>query len=188
LSNKDSIIGGISGRYASALYELCTDMGETETNKIVSDMAALGLLIDSSADMQKLLKSPVISAEEQQAATSAIMSAVGLSALSANFVGLIVRKRRSMFLPSIIKQFAALVSESRNELVAQVIAATELSDAQIQEIKTVLSKALGKDIIVEAEIDDTLLGGLIVKAGSRMVDGSVKTKLNSLKQAMSEVG
>jgi F-type H+-transporting ATPase subunit delta len=188
LSNKDDILGGIAGRYASALYELCSELGEADTNQIVSDMVVLGALIENNPDMLKLIKSPVISAEEQQAAIFGVMNAINFSKLTVNFVGLVVRKRRAMFLPIIIQQFAAVISESRNELVAEVISASALTEAQINEIKTVLSKSLGKDIIVKSEIDDTLLGGLIVKAGSRMVDGSIKTKLNSLKQAMSEAG
>ena len=145
-------------------------------------------MLSGSEDLQKLVNSPLVSSEEQSAALDAVLAKVGSGQIIRNFIALVVRKRRAMALADMVIQFEYLMADARNEVVAQITSAKPLIDTQIQEIKDELAKVLGKTIRIEAEVDPSLLGGLIVKAGSRMVDGSLKTKLNSLKQAMSEAG
>ncbi len=188
MSKQSSKSSGIAGRYASALFELVEELGKKEAAHITSDMTSLGQLLDASDDLVKLVRSPLISAAEQEAAMLAVLDKVGASTLSKNFIGLVIRKRRAFFIGDIIRQFSALMANARNEMVAEVASASPLSDKQIKEIADMLSKRLGKTVLVKATIDEDLLGGLIVKAGSRMVDGSLKTKLNSLKLAMNEAG
>lgn len=186
MSKQSGILSGIAGRYAAALFELVEEIGEKDGKQITTDMATVGQLLAGSADLVKLVRSPVISSDEQESAMFAVLDKLGASALSKNFIGLVIRKRRAFFLGEIINQFAALVADARNEMVAEVASANPLSDKQVKEIADMLSKRLGKTVLVQTTVDESLLGGLIVKAGSRMVDGSLKTKLNSLKLAMNE--
>ncbi len=188
MSDLGGLVHGIAGRYASALFELTQELSEKDRDALVSDMQNLASMLTESADLLKLVRSPVISAEEQESALLAVLDRVGAHAMTHNFAGLIVRKRRAMFFPDIIRQFAALISASRDEMVAHVVSASALTDAQLNEIREVLSKSFDKTVVVESAIDASLIGGLVVKAGSRMIDGSIKTKLTSLQQAMSEAG
>ncbi len=188
MSKQSGILSGIAGRYAAALFELVEELGEKDGAQITADMTSLAQLLGASDDLMKLVRSPVISAAEQEAAMHAVLDKLGAATLSKNFIGLVIRKRRAFFIGEIIRQFSALVADARNEMVAAVASASPLSDKQIKEIADMLSTRLGKAVLVEATVDESLLGGLIVKAGSRMVDGSLKTKLNSLKLAMNEAG
>ncbi len=188
LSELSGLVHGIAGRYASALFELTQELSDQDRQILAADMQTFSQMLDASSDLQKLVKSPIIGAEQQEAALLAVLDRAGFHALSRNFAGLVVRKRRAMFMADIIKQFAALMAASRGETIAQVATAVELTEAQIDEIRTVLSQSLDKAVIVEASVDPSLIAGMVVKAGSRMIDGSIKTKLNSLQQAMSEAG
>ena len=149
-------------------------------------MAALKLLIAGSDDLQKLLKSPVISADEQAGALAAVLEKAGAHPLVKNFAVLVVNKRRAFALDDMAAQYGALVAGARDEVVARVSSARDLSAAQIDALKAELEKAVGKNVIVENETDAGLLGGMVVKLGSRMIDGSLRTKLNSLKTALNE--
>ncbi len=188
MSETSGLVHGIAGRYASALFELTQELSDHDRASLVADMQALSQMLAASADLVKLVRSPIISADQQEAALLAVLDRAGMHTMSRNFVGLIVRKRRAMFLADIIRQFEALMSASRGEMVAHISSAMALSQAQLDEIRSVLSKSFDKTVVVEASVDETLIGGMVVKAGSRMIDGSIKTKLNSLQQAMSEAG
>lgn len=188
LSDNGGITGGVAGRYAAALFELAQELPDADRASLASDVASFGEMLSGSEDLQKLVNSPLVSSEEQSAALDAVLAKVGSGQIIRNFIALVVRKRRAMALADMVIQFEYLMADARNEVVAQITSAKPLIDTQIQEIKDELAKVLGKTIRIEAEVDPSLLGGLIVKAGSRMVDGSLKTKLNSLKQAMSEAG
>lgn len=188
VASKSGILTGIAGRYAAALFELAQEVGGQDADQIAADVASVGQLLNASEDLQKLVRSPVISAAEQEAAMFAILDKLGANALTKNFIGVVIRKRRAYYLGEIIRQFAALNAAALNEMVAEVISAHPLSDAQVKEIADMLSQRFSKTVVVDAKTDETLLGGLVVKAGSRMVDGSLKTKLNSLKLAMNEAG
>jgi len=178
----------LRGRYAAALFELAQELPEADRASLAGDVSSFGVMLNGSEDLQKLVDSPLVSSEEQSAALDAVLAKAGSGTIMRNFIALVVKKRRAMALAAMVVQFEYLMSDARNEMVAQISSAKPLPDAQIQEIKDELAKVLGKTIRIEAEVDPSLLGGLIVKAGSRMVDGSLRTKLNSLKQAMSEAG
>ena len=184
--NDDQGIKGVAGRYAVALFELSQDLPQSESDAIAADMAALTALVKDSEDLAKLLKSPVINAEEQAAALAAVLDKAGAHQLVKNFANLVISKRRAAAFPDMAKQYGVLVAGARDEVVARVTVAQPLSDAQTEALKAELNKAMGKNIVIETETDADLLGGMIVKLGSRMIDGSLRTKLNSLKTALSQ--
>ena len=184
MSAEKSVIGGLAGRYAVALFELTQDLPEAEQGTVQENVAGLKAMIDDSADLQKLLKSPLISAEEQEAALDAVLAKAGAHQLVKNFAALVVAKRRGFALADMAAQFGVLVAGARDEMTAYVTAAQELSADQIDALKAELTKAFDKNVVVESQTDAALLGGMIVKVGSRMIDGSLKTKLNSLKTAL----
>ena len=184
LSADESVIGGLAGRYAVALFELTQDLPEADQATVHGDVAALKAMITDSDDLQKLIKSPVISADEQAAALAAVLDKAGAHQLVKNFVSLVVAERRAFALVDMAGQYGALVAGARDEMIAHVTAAQDLSAEQIDALKNELNKAFGKNVIVEADTDASLLGGMIVKVGSQMIDGSLKTKLNSLKTTL----
>jgi F-type H+-transporting ATPase subunit delta len=184
LSADKSVIGGLAGRYGVALYELTQELPEADQAQVQSDVAALKTMIDDSADLQKLIKSPLINAAEQAGALDAVLEKAGAHQLVRNFAALVVAKRRAFALADMATQFSILAADARDEMRAYVTAAQELSAAQIDALKDELTKAFEKNVIVESQIDAALLGGMIVKVGSRMIDGSLKTKLNSLKASL----
>ena len=186
MSADESVIGGLAGRYAVALFELAQELSADDQSQLADNMAALKLLIAGSDDLQKLLKSPVISADEQAGALAAVLEKAGAHPLVKNFAVLVVNKRRAFALDDMAAQYGALVAGARDEVVARVSSARDLSAAQIVALKAELEKAVGKNVIVENETDAGLLGGMVVKLGSRMIDGSLRTKLNSLKTALNE--
>jgi len=186
LSAEESVIGGLAGRYAVALFELAQELDDAAQATIADNMAGLKVLIDGSDDLQKLLKSPVINAEEQAAALAAVLDKAGAHQLVKNFAALVVDKRRAFAFADMAVQYGALVAGARDEVVARVTSARALSDGQIDKVKAELEKAVGKNVIIENETDAALLGGMVVKLGSRMIDGSLKTKLNSLKTALNQ--
>ena len=186
MSADESVIGGLAGRYAVALFELAQELSADDQSQLADNMAALKVLIAGSDDLQKLLKSPVISADEQAGALAAVLEKAGAHTLVKNFAVLVVNKRRAFALGDMAAQYGALDAGARDEVVARVASARDLSAAQIDALKAELEKAVGKNVIVENETDSALLGGMVVKLGSRMIDGSLRTKLNSLKTALNE--
>lgn len=188
MSAQESIISGIAGRYASALFELSQESSKTEQRAISQSIAKLDKLFTTGDRFARLLASPVVSADEQIKAMSAIMKKAGIGGTVANFASLVVNNRRAFVLQSICKAFMALEAKARGEITAEVVSAEKLSPTHEKALKTQLKKKFGKDIRIDAQIDASILGGLIVKVGSQMIDGSLRHKLNSLKQAMNEAG
>ena len=186
LSADESMIGGLAGRYAVAMFELAQDLAADEQSRLADNMAALKTLIDGSDDLQKLLKSPVINAEEQGAALAAVLDKAGAHQLVKNFAALVVTKRRAFALGDMAVQYGTLIAGSRDEVIARVTSARDLSATQIDAVKAELEKAVGKNVVVENDTDAALLGGMVVKLGSRMIDGSLRTKLNSMKAALNQ--
>jgi len=174
----------MAGRYATALFELAE--GANGLDAAASDLATVSALIKESDDLRRLVTSPVFGIDEQARAFAAILERAGIKGLVANFINLVIRNRRLFALPDMIAGFDALMAVKRGELTADVSSAHALSDAQIQSLKASLKTATGRDVQINAHVDNTLLGGLVVKVGSRMIDSSLKTKLNSLKLAMKE--
>ncbi|TCT01036.1 F0F1 ATP synthase subunit delta [Aquabacter spiritensis] len=181
----ETIVSGMAGRYATALFELADEAGSIDAVK--ADLDQLVALIGESADFARLVKSPVFSAEEQERAVTAVLGALGIAGLSANFVKLVAQNRRLFALPGMIKGYAALVAAQRGEVTAEVTVAEPIGDAHLATLKAALAEQTGKDVGLDVIVDPSILGGLIVKLGSRMVDASLKTKLNSIRHAMKEV-
>ncbi len=186
VSGKDPIIAGMPGRYATALFELAEEAGELKS--AAEDLNAFAKALHESDDLERLVSSPVFTAEQQQGAIAAIVKKAGYSGLVANFFALVARNRRLFAVGDMIKAFNLLLARHKGEVDAEVTSATELSKAQIKSLKSTLKSAVGQDVELHTHVDPSLLGGLVVKIGSRMIDSSLKTKLNNLETTMKEVG
>ena len=181
----DTIVSGMAGRYATALFELADEAGAIDSVK--ADLDRLSALIAESADLARLVKSPVFTADVQLSAITAILEKAEIGGLAGNFVKLVAQNRRLFALPRMISDYAALVAAQRGETTAEVTVAAPLSDDHYATLKSALAAQTGKDVHLDVTVDPSILGGLIVKLGSRMVDASLKTKLNSIRHAMKEV-
>ncbi len=186
MAGKNGIVSGMAGRYARALFELAL-----ETNAVAQvqdDLKAFDALVASSPDLTRLVRSPVFSSDEQARALSAVLDRAGIKGLAANFLKVIASNRRLFAVREMIRGFNALVAAHKGEVTAQVTVAETLSDARLGEIKDALKAVTAKDVQIDVTVDPAIIGGLVVKLGSRMVDASLRTKLNSIKHAMKEVG
>lgn len=179
-------ISGVAERYASSLYELARE--ENTVDAVERDLDAFDRLIAESADLKRLVVSPVFSAEEQTKAITAIVERAGLTGLVANFLKVVARNRRLFVLPGIIRAYRAIVARERGEVSAEVTTAYALSAEQEKDLRAALKNVTGKDVALKVAVDPSILGGLIVKIGSRQIDTSLRTKLSSLKLALKEVG
>jgi F-type H+-transporting ATPase subunit delta len=173
---------GLAGRYANALFELAQD--QKAVDAVSADLASLRRAMETSPDLTRLVRSPVFSAADHAKALKAILDKMGANTLTSKFVLLLAQKRRLFVLTQIMAAYEHLVAKSRGETEAEVTAARALSDAEITELKSALKSGLGKEPRLHSKIDPTLLGGLIVKVGSRMIDSSLRTKLDGLRAAM----
>jgi F-type H+-transporting ATPase subunit delta len=178
-------VSGMAGRYATALFELSLE--SKAVDQVQSDLAAFDALIASSPDLARLVRSPVFSADEQGKALGALLDKGGVTGIAANFLRVITANRRLFAVSEIIRGFNALVARHRGEVTAEVTVADKLSDARMDEIRAALKQITGKDVRIDVTVDPSIIGGLKVKVGSRMVDASLRTKLNSIKHAMKEV-
>ena len=177
--------GGLAERYALALYELA-DEAKT-LDQVADDLRGLRALVAESADLRRLIRSPVLARLDQAKAVAALAERAGLQSLTRNFLGLLARNRRLFALPEMINHFLATLAARRGEVTAEVVAAQDLTPAQRDRIGEQLRKAVGKKVAIELRVDPSLLGGLVVKLGSRMVDASLKSKLHRLEMAMKGV-
>jgi len=177
---------GVAGRYATALFELALEEKAVET--VERDLNRFASALDAVEDLRRLVRSPVFTADEQERAIAATLEKMEIQGLTANFLKLIARNRRLFAAPDMIKAFRALLARHRGQASAEVTSALSLTEGQLRALQTALKAALHKDVQLDQKVDATLLGGLVVKVGSRMVDSSLRTKLNSLKQTMKEVG
>jgi F-type H+-transporting ATPase subunit delta len=182
----NQIISGVAGRYANALFDLATE--EKAVPATSAGLAGFQSLIDESTDLQRLMQSPVFKTEDQMTALDALAAKTKLSGLALNFVRLMCAKRRLPALSDAIRGFQALVAEAKGEVVAEVTSAEKLTVAQLKDLQAALKAKLGRDVKLETQIDQSLLGGLIVKVGTTMIDDSLKTKLQNLKVAMKGTG
>lgn len=185
MAGEDPIISGMAGRYATALFELARDNKAVDAVK--KDLDQFDALVNGSADLNRLVRSPVFGADEQLKALSAILAKAGITGLAANFLRVITTNRRLFAVRDMIRAYRALVARHKGEVTAQVTVAEKLNDKNLDALKSALKSVTGgKDIDLEVEVDPAIIGGLIVKVGSRMVDSSLRTKLNSIKFAMKE--
>ena len=180
------MMASMAGRYAAALFELAKDQGQLE--RVERDLGSFQEMLDASADLRRLVRSPVITAEEQEKALAVILDRGGIGGLTANFVRLIARNRRLFAVADMLKDFRALLARERGEVSAEVTSAHPLSHEQMQLLSDTLRTSIGKNVRMDTRVDRGLLGGLIVKIGSRMIDSSLRTKLNNLKVAMKGIG
>jgi len=180
-------VSGVAGRYASALFELARD--DRQTEEVADALARFDALIDESEDLQRLVRSPIFSAPEQLKALTAILERLGVTGIAANFIKLVAAKRRLFAVRDMIRDYGLLNDRLRGVAHAEVTSAAPLSDANVAALKETLRAASGgKDVRLTAKVDPAIIGGLVVKLGSRMVDGSLKTKLNAIRIRMKEVG
>ena len=175
----------MAGRYATALFELALETNAIDAVK--GDLEAFDALITQSADLARLVRSPVFSSEQQVRALGAVLDLASLRGLSAQFLLTVASNRRLFAVRDIIKAYGTLVARHRGEVTAQVTLAHEPGERHLAAIKEALNAVTGKDVVIDVTVDPALIGGLMVKLGSRMVDSSLRTKLNMMKHAMKEV-
>jgi len=181
-----AIASGVSGRYATALFELAKEQGALDA--VESDLSSLSDALDASDDLRAMISSPIYSRGEQGRAIAAVAGQMGLGRLVGNVLGLMAAKGRLYVAPGLIRDFTALLAAERGEIAAEVASAVPLSDAQTDALKEKIRAAVGKDVSLTVNVDESLLGGLVVKVGSRMIDTSIRSKLASLQTVMKEVG
>ena len=174
----------MAGRYATALFDLAAETNAIDAVK--ADLERFDTLIAASADLARLVRSPVFSAEEQGSALGAVLDRAGIGGLAAKFLKLITANRRLFAVRDMIKGFRALVAQAKGEATAEVTVAEKLKDEHVEALRAALKSVSGKDVDLDIKIDPAIIGGLMVKLGSRMVDSSLRTKLNAIRHAMKE--
>jgi len=186
VSEPTSISTGIAARYATAVFELARE-GKAMKG-LEADVTALETALAESDDLNTLISSPVYSREEQQAAIGAIAAKMGLSDTVASTLGLMAGKRRLFVLPQLVTQLAERIAEEKGEVAADVTSAKAMTKAQQDKLAKTLKASVGKDVKINLTVDESLIGGLVVKVGSKMIDTSIASKLANLQNAMKEVG
>jgi F-type H+-transporting ATPase subunit delta len=176
------MMASVAGRYAAALFELAAESNAGP--QVEADLESFQQLLDESADLTRLVRSPVFAAEDQVKALGAVLAKVGIGGLAANFLQLLARNRRLFVVGDVIRAYRALSARARGEVTAEVVSALPLNDAQVEELKNTLKASVGKDVRLAAKVDPSLLGGLVVKIGSRMIDSSLRTKLANMRVAL----
>ena len=182
VENSGGIQASLAGRYATALFELARD--ERQLEAVGASLASLRQALRDSEDLRELTTSPLITREEALGAVGAAAGAMQLDPITTNFLGVVAQNRRLSALPQIIRAFNLLAANHRGETTAEVVSAHPLNDDQVAALKANLKSRLGRDVAVDLAVDPAILGGLVVKVGSQMIDGSIRTKLNSLALAM----
>jgi F-type H+-transporting ATPase subunit delta len=173
---------GLAGRYAAALFELAEDQGALDA--VAGDLHALRDMIEDSADLERLIRSPVLSREEQGRALAALGERAGFNQLTRRFLGVLAHKRRLFALPEMVEAYDAMLAAHKGEVGAEVVSAVPLSAAQLESVRQHLSAAVGQSVTLSTAVDPNLLGGLVVRLGSRMIDASIRTKLRQLELAL----
>ena len=172
----------MAGRYALALFELARD-GDV-LDAVAADLASFATMLDESADLRRLIRSPVLSREDQGKALAALAARAGFGELTTKFLGLVAEHRRLFALPEVIEAYRAMLAEHKGEVAAELVSAVPLQEEQVATLEKQLSGAVGKQVMLAARVDPGLLGGLVVRVGSRMLDASLRTKLRQLELAM----
>jgi F-type H+-transporting ATPase subunit delta len=186
VAGESGIVSGMAGRYATALFELA--LAENALDAVKADLDRFDALLAESADLARLVRSPVFGAEEQTKALAAVLDRAGIGGLAAKFLKVVTSNRRLFAVRDIIKGFRALVARHKGEVTAEVTLAEQPSEQHLAAVKDALKAVTKKDVQVDVKVDPSLIGGLVVKLGSRMVDTSLRTKLNAIKLAMKEAG
>lgn len=186
VATDNQMTSGVAGRYASALFDLAREQNELDA--VDQDLGKFQALLSQSPDLSRLVKSPAFAAEEQERALGAVMDWAAIGATTGNFLKVVTRNRRLFAAEDMIKGFRQALARHRGEMVAEVQSAMPLNDAQLAALKDKLKASFGKDVRLDAKVDPSLLGGLVVKVGSRMFDSSLRTKLMNLKIVLKGAG
>jgi F-type H+-transporting ATPase subunit delta len=179
-------VSGLAGRYATALFELADE--NKALDQVAQDLATLKKMLAESPDLDRMVRSPVLTRGDQAKAMGVLMKQAGVSDLTQRFVGLVAQNRRLFALRGMIEGYLAELARRRGQMTADVTSAYKLSDPQVQALTDALRSSMGSKVEVRVTVDPALIGGMIVKVGSRMIDSSVRTKLNKLQIAMKGVG
>ena len=182
MDSSGGIQASLAGRYATALFELARD--EKQLEAVGASLSTLRQTLRDSEDFRELTSSPLISRDQATTGIAATAEAMRLDPITSKFLGVLAHNRRLSQLPQIVRAFNMLAANYRGETTAEVTSAHPLDDDQVAALKTNLKSRLGRDVAVDLTVDPTILGGLVVKVGSQMIDGSIRTKLNSLAQVM----
>jgi F-type H+-transporting ATPase subunit delta len=182
VENSGGIQASLSGRYATALFTLARD--EKALDAVSASLATLKAALVESDDFLRLTSSPLVSREEAAKAIAAVAGVLGLDPLTTNFLGVLAGNRRLSQIGPVIRAFSSLAARHRGETTAEVTSAHPLSADQVEALKAKLKSQLARDVAIDLTVDPSILGGLIVKVGSRQIDGSIRTKLNTLAHAM----
>ena len=182
MSSGDLGATGLAARYAAALFDLAEEKGKLD--RVAEDLGRLGGMLEESADLRRLIRSPLLAREAQHAGLDAVLAKAGIGPLARNFVALAGRNRRLAQLPDIIAAFRARLARHSGEIAAEVASAKPLSKTQADALAGQLNKALGAKVVVRASVDPALLGGLVVRVGSRMIDSSLRSRLARMRTAM----
>lgn len=182
MDNSAGIQASLAGRYASALFDLASENGTVTA--VESDLETLGNALGQSDDLRAATTNPELSRADQGAAVKAVASHLGLSELTTNFLGVLAGNRRLSKLPEMIDAFKTIAAAQRGEVTAKVVSAHPLTDEQLAALKNKLTARQGRTVMLSADVDPDLLGGLVVTIGSQRIDASIRTRLNALSQAM----
>ena len=186
MSDQASTSKGVAKRYATALFDLASETDDISS--LEKNVETLTQAIDESPDLNSIISSPIYSRDQQKNAIGAIAKKMGVSAVMINALSLMAEKRRLFVVPTFLSVLKDLISESKNEITAEVVSAQSLSKGQVEKLGKSLKNNFGKDVKINATVDPTLIGGMVVKVGSRMIDTTIRAKLNSLQNTMKEVG
>ncbi|MBA3512460.1 F0F1 ATP synthase subunit delta [Sphingomonas sp.] len=182
METSGGIQASLAGRYASALFGLARD--ERQIDAVGRSLDALASGLADSSDFSELVASPLVSRDDAAKAFAGLGPQLGLDPITTNFLGVLARNGRKSALGKIIRAFKRIAAEHRGEISAEVVSAHPLKDDQVQALKAQLGKRAGRDVTIDAEVDPSILGGIVIKLGSEMIDASIRTKLNRLAQAM----
>ena len=186
MATDDTSVSGVAGRYATALFELARD--QKSIDSVRADVDKFASLLADNPDLTRLVRSPVFTAQEQGKALDAVLARAEITGITANFLKVLTANRRLFAVNDVIRAFRALVAKFRGEATADITVAEPLNDKNLDALKASLKSVTGKDVDLNVNVDPSIIGGLVVKLGSRMVDSSLRTKLNSIKNAMKEAG
>ncbi len=186
MSEPASISAGIAQRYATAIFEIALE--NNNLDGLESSVNDLSAALDDSADLRALIGSPLVSRADQEKAIRAVAKKMKLAPVMQKSLGLMAQKRRLFVLPQLIRALRDQLAEQRGEVTAEVISAKALTKTQSDKLAAALKERVGKTVTINATVDESLIGGLVVKVGSKMIDSSIRSRLNSLQNAMKEVG
>ena len=184
MAGEEHFVSGVAGRYASALFDLPREADEIDA--VNTNLDRFEALVAESADLERLVRSPVFTADEQLQAVSTVLDRAGIGGVAARFVKLVTTNRRLFLVREMVRAYRNLVAQHRGQAPAEVTVAEEIKDDHVVALRNALKAVSGKEVDIKVKVDPAIIGGLVVKFGSRMVDSSLRTKLNSIKHAMKE--